>query len=79
MNEFLLELIYRQTGTTQSPGGQHAGCNVADVRVTHVPTGIMAQFGEHLSQHKNKQVAMEMVEWGLAAINYPHSVRPSNG
>lgn len=70
-----VELIYRGTGTTQRPGGQQAGCPAADVRVTHLPTGIMAQCGDMRSQHKNRAVAMEMIEWGLAAIKYPFTAK----
>ena len=69
-DDFKIELIYRQTGTTQSPGGQHAGTPAHDVRVTHIPTNIMAQCGEHRSQHKNKQTALEMIEWALEACGY---------
>jgi protein subunit release factor A len=60
-----VEVIYEQTGTSQLPGGQQAGIPVSSIRVTHEPTGIMAQYGEERSQHKNKQIAMEMIEWGL--------------
>lgn len=68
MSAYKIEVIYRGTGTTQSPGGQHAGSPPSDVRVTHLHTGIMAQCGEARSQHKNKQIAMEMVEWALASL-----------
>ncbi len=64
--ELKVELIYLQTGTTQSPGGQHAGSPETAVRVTHLPTGNMAQCGHHRSQHKNRKTAMEMLEWSLA-------------
>jgi len=60
-----VEVIYEQTGTSQYPGGQQAGIPESSIRVTHEPTGIMAQYGEERSQHKNKQIAMEMIEWGL--------------
>ena len=60
-----VEVIYEQTGTTERPGGQHAGIPASSIRVTHEPTGIMAQYGEERSQHKNKQIAIEMIEWGL--------------
>lgn len=66
-----VETIYLGTGTAERPGGQHAGSPAAAIRVTHLPTGIMAQCGDCRSQLKNKTVAMEMVEWGLAAIKYP--------
>ena len=65
-DECRAELIYRQTGTTESPGGQHAGSPATDVRVTHLPTGIMAQCGIHRSQHLNRRTALEMIEWALA-------------
>lgn len=63
-----IELIYRGTGTTQPPGGQHAGSPPTDIRVTHIPTGIMAQCGEHRSQHKNRTVCIEMIEWALVSM-----------
>ena len=70
-DDYKTELIYLGTGTTQSPGGQHAGSPPSAVRITHVPTGIMAQCGEHRSQHKNRITAMEMVHWGLISCGYP--------
>ncbi|MFA7308302.1 MAG: peptide chain release factor-like protein [Hyphomicrobium sp.] len=60
-----VELIYRVTGTTTPPGGQHAGSPVADIRVTHLPSGIFAQCGVSRSQHKNKMIAVEMIEAAL--------------
>ena len=68
-SECKIEMIYEQTGTAQLPGGQHTGTPAAAIRVTHIPTGIMAQCGEERSQHKNKQIALEMVEWALVKTN----------
>lgn len=62
-DEYLRELIYDQTGTTKSPGGQHAGMPATSVRITHIPTGLMAQCGGR-SQHKAMKVAMAMLEYG---------------
>ena len=59
------ELIYTQTGTTTPPGGQHAGSPRTEIRVTHIPSGIIAQCGASRSQHKNKMVAVEMIEAAL--------------
>lgn len=67
MDDYKVETIYVQTGTTQVPGGQYAGMPATDIRVTHIPTGVMAQCGLHRSQHKNRQIAMEMIEWALAS------------
>ena len=64
-SEYLVETIYTETGTTAKPGGQHAGILATDIRITHMPTGIMAQCGMHRSQHKNRAVAMEMIQWAL--------------
>ena len=65
-----VELIYIQTGTTERPGGQQAGMPATAVRVTHEPTGIMAQVGERRSQHANRKLAGEMIEWALADLGY---------
>ena len=63
-NVYYCELIYDQTGTTQRPGGQNAGSPPTSVRITHKPTGLMAQCGGR-SQHKAMKVAMSMLEYGL--------------
>jgi protein subunit release factor A len=60
-----IELIYRGTGTKTPPGGQHAGSPASDIRVTHIPSGVFAQCGVSRSQHKNKMIAVEMIEAAL--------------
>lgn len=67
--DYSIELIYDQTGTTQRPGGQHAGSPPISVRVTHKPTGLMAQCGGK-SQHKAKAVAMNMLQIGLMVLEF---------
>jgi protein subunit release factor A len=62
-----IEVIYKETGTTERPGGQHAGGPYLDVRATHIPTGIFAQVGYARSQHRNKEVAIEMIEAALTS------------
>jgi len=57
----------------QSKGGQHVGLTSYTVRVKHVPTGIIAECGYHRSQHKNKEAAMQMIEWALVGANWPLS------
>ena len=52
-------------------GGQHVGTQNYPIRVTHVPTGLVAECGYHRSQHKNKETAMQMIEWGLVFSNFP--------
>ena len=64
------EVIYQQTGTTKRPGGQQAGTPASDVRVTHIPSGIMAQSGYARSQHRNVLICMEMIEAALTSEYY---------
>lgn len=72
--ELKIEVIYLGTGTTHRPGGQHAGSPPTAIRVTHIPTGLMAQCGElYRSQHMQKQIAAEMIEWGLLAAGWEPS------
>ena len=61
----LVERIYRGTGTTVMPGGQHAGTPPSDIRVMHIPTEIVAQCGAFRSDFKNRAVAIEMIEAAL--------------
>lgn len=52
-------------------GGQHVGTPVYPVRVVHVPTGLVAECGYERSQHKNRETAMQMIEWGLVFMRFP--------
>jgi protein subunit release factor A len=51
------------------PGGQHVGAGPVGVRVTHLPTGITAIVDWERSQHRNKLIAIDMIE---AALTSPH-------
>lgn len=58
---------YRSSG----PGGQNVNKVESAVRITHVPTNIVVASQQDRSQHRNKDIAMQM----LKARLYEHELR----
>lgn len=54
----------------QNVGGQQVGLTMMGVKITHLPTGLVAICGTERSQHRNRDIALDMLLGGLTSPHY---------
>ena len=65
IEDFLIE-----TYPPRNAGGQHVGKLEVGMKVTHLPSGLVAICNTERSQLRNRDVAIAMIEAGLEKINW---------
>lgn len=50
-------------------GGQHVGVDCT-VKITHLPSGLVAIVNCDRSQHRNKNIALDMIAGGLTSKHF---------
>lgn len=64
----LAELHVETWPPRPKPGGQHVGTGPSGVKITHIPSGIVACVEVGRSQFINREIALDMI---TAALTHP--------
>ena len=67
------------TCRSSGAGGQHINKTSSAIRITHYPTGIVVQCQNELSQHMNKDKAMQMLKAKLFILKQQEQQEKANG
>lgn len=74
-DEALLAECRVETFRSGGPGGQHQNVTESGVRLTHLPTGVVATARDSRSQHRNRKTALARLRAALKERARPEKPR----